>query len=94
MLLFQKQAEQICLIMIPINNILLQNYNEWATFIGNEDYTANTHSTRYKQFDMELFTLYSTPTGEKLIGHWRGIYKNLLGTDRPKYYSMGDNRFY
>ena len=22
-------------------------------------------------------------TGEKLLGHWRGIYKNLLGTDRP-----------
>ena len=24
-----------------------------------------------------------SPTGEKLLGHWRGIYKNLLGTDRP-----------
>ena len=41
--------------MIPINNILLQNYNEWATFIGNEDYTANTYHQDPKQFNMELF---------------------------------------
>ena len=65
-----------------INTVLLQNYNEWATFIGNEDYTANT----YHQDTNSLTWNYSnavSPTGEKLLGHWRGIYKNLLGTDRP-----------
>ena len=65
-----------------INKTLIQDFNAWAVFIGNEDYTANT----YQQDSNSLTWNYSnavTPTGEKLLGHWRGIYKYAFGTDRP-----------
>ena len=65
-----------------INKTLLGDFNNWLTFIGNEDYTANT----YQSDDNSLTWNYSnmvSPTGEKLPGFWRGIYKYAFDTDRP-----------
>jgi hypothetical protein len=65
-----------------INKTLLSDFNDWLTFIGNEDYTANSYQTDDNSLTWNYSNMVS-PTGEKLLGFWRGIYKYAYDTDRP-----------
>ena len=65
-----------------INKTLLEDFNNWLVFVGNQDYTENL----YHQDDNSLTWNYSSmisPSEIKLLGFWRGIYKYAYDTDRP-----------
>jgi len=65
-----------------INKTLLGDFNDWLTFIGNEDYTANSYQTDDNSLTWNYSNMVS-PNGEKLAGFWRGVYKYAYDTDRP-----------
>ena len=65
-----------------VNKTLLGDFNNWLTFIGNDDYTANT----YHKEDNSLTWNYSSmvsPQNKNLLGFWRGVYTHAYDTDRP-----------
>ena len=65
-----------------INKILLQDFNEWLVFVGNQDYTANSYQTDSNSLTWNYHNA-NSPQGTQLIGFWRGIYKHAYDTDRP-----------
>ena len=65
-----------------INKTLLGDFNDWLTFIGNEDYTANTYQSDENSLTWNYSNMVS-PQGTKLSGYWRGVYKYAYDTDRP-----------
>lgn len=64
------------------NEILEQNFLYW-TSNHNIDYIKNTTYDSTNPFTWNWSSVYSTITGEKLLGGWRGIYNYYYGTDAP-----------
>jgi len=65
-----------------INKTLLGDFNDWLTFTGNEDYTANTYHTQDNSLTWNYGNMVS-PQNENLLGFWRGVYTHAYDTDRP-----------
>ena len=65
-----------------INKTLLGDFNEWLTFIGNEDYTANTYWSEDNSLTWNYSNMVS-PKDTNILGFWRGVYNHAYDTDRP-----------
>ena len=65
-----------------INKTLLGDFNEWLTFIGNEDYTANTYWAEDNSLTWNYSNMVS-PNDTNILGFWRGVYNHAYDTDRP-----------
>lgn len=65
-----------------INKTLLGDFNDWLTFIGNEDYTANTYWSEDNSLTWNYSNMVS-PKDTNILGFWRGVYNHAYDTDRP-----------
>lgn len=64
-----------------IDNILINDFIDWTKVID-VDYTLNNSYKKDNSFTYNYSSM-ETPFGELLPGFWRGIYIQLLDTDRP-----------
>jgi len=64
-----------------LNSTLRQEFLNWTGLI-NEDYTKHTFLDRNNPFTFN-YKSFVDPSGEQLLGFWRGIYKYFYDTDRP-----------
>ena len=64
-----------------INKSMLSSFLQWSKLV-NQDYTLHNFFERTNRFTFN-YNKASSPTGEKLPGFWRQIYKQAFDTDRP-----------
>ena len=65
-----------------IDNSLLVDFVNWLSLID-ADYSEHSFFRREEEFTFNYSMLTSAVDGQVLPGFWRGIYKELLDTDRP-----------
>ena len=67
---------------IAIDKVLIQDFVNWLKLTNNQDYTNNDFITQGLPFTYNYSKTVS-PTGKKLPGYWRAVYKQAFDTDRP-----------
>ena len=65
-----------------INTTLLRDFTQWTKLVDN-DYTLNDFFNRNNQFTFNYSKMSNSVDDKTLPGFWRGVYKELLDTDRP-----------
>ena len=65
-----------------INNTMLKDFASWLNTVGDVDYTDFSFYTTGNKFSYNYGSM-TSPTGAKLPGYWRAIYKQAFDTDRP-----------
>ena len=60
---------------------MITDFVQWLELID-EDYTEHRYFDRIDSFTWNYSSM-NSPTGEKLAGWWRGVYRQLFDTDRP-----------
>ena len=65
-----------------INKSLLIDFTNWLSYVDNIDYTTNSYHSGTDSFTYN-YGYMSSPDGNPLLGHWRGVYKHAYDTDRP-----------
>src|SRR6056300_793368 len=61
---------------------MLKDFASWLSTVGDVDYTGFDFYERENRFTYNYGSMKS-PTGEKLPGYWRAVYKQAFDTDRP-----------
>jgi hypothetical protein len=65
-----------------IDNVMLKDFASWLSTVGDVDYTGFDFYERENRFTYNYGSM-NSPTGEKLPGYWRAVYKQAFDTDRP-----------
>jgi hypothetical protein len=65
-----------------MDKILISDFIKWLPLVGNPDYTSNDFIAQGDGFTYN-YSRSISPTGEKLPGGWRAVYKMAYDTDRP-----------
>ena len=65
-----------------IDNALISDFASWLASVGDVDYTENTGYVRGNPFTYN-YSFMTSPSGKKLAGYWRAVYKDAYDTDRP-----------
>jgi len=65
-----------------IDKVMITDFTEWLTILGNLDYTDNSFYERTDSFTFN-YSRTLTPKLTKSLGFWRSIYKKAYDTDRP-----------
>jgi hypothetical protein len=65
-----------------LDKVMITDFVNWLTLVGNEDYASNDFVTQGVPFSYN-YSRSSGPTGTPLPGFWRAVYKNAYDTDRP-----------
>ena len=65
-----------------INQGMTADFIQWVDVAGGLDYTDNSFWRQTQRFTYNYSNM-TSPTGDKLPGYWRGVYKQAFDTDRP-----------
>ena len=65
-----------------LDKVMIQDFVNWLKLTNNNDYTDNSFITQGLPFTYNYSKTVS-PTGKKLPGFWRAVYKQAFDTDRP-----------
>ena len=67
---------------LQVDSTTLKDFIQWLRFVDT-DYTINDFYDRNNTFTFNYSSMTSIVNGNQLPGFWRGVYKELLDTDRP-----------
>lgn len=65
-----------------IDRTIISDFIEWSIIAGDPDYTTTDFYQRTNGFTYNYSSM-SSPSGKKLPGFWRAVYKQAYDTDRP-----------
>ena len=65
-----------------IDKAMIKDFIQWTDSIGSVDYTSNISYSSSNSFTFNYSSM-NSPSGKKLPGGWRAVYKQAYDTDRP-----------
>ena len=66
---------------VDVYQPMITDFIQWLELID-EDYTVQKYYDRVDSYSWNYSNM-NSPTGERLAGWWRGVYRQLFDTDRP-----------